>query len=69
LAKYRVERDGGEYYFPTLGIVARDGDVIDAPDGLDVAGLVPVSKTSNKPVAASVDAVDGVTPAADAAAQ
>lgn len=65
MAKYRVERGGGEYVFPTLGIVASDGDVVDAPDGLDVTGLVPVGKTSTR-TATAADAVSDITPAAAA---
>ena len=29
MAKFRVERGGGEYVFPSIGLIANDGDIVD----------------------------------------
>lgn len=48
MAKFRVERGGGEYVFPSIGLVASDGDIVDLPSDTNIAGLVPVGKSSAK---------------------
>ena len=48
MAKFRVERGGGEIVFPSIGLVAFDGDIVDLPADTNIAGLVPVSKSSAK---------------------
>ena len=57
MAKFKVDRGGGEYVFPSLGIIASDGDVVDLPADTDVVGLVLVdekksSKSANEPAPA-----------------
>lgn len=49
MAKFRVERNGGEYVFPSIGLIANDGDIVDLPSDTDIVGLVPVEKSNSKP--------------------
>lgn len=48
MAKFRVERGGGEFVFPSLGLILNDGDIVDLPSDTNVDGLVPVGKSSTK---------------------
>ena len=48
MAKFRVERGGGEYVFPSIGLIANDGDIVDLPSDTFIDGLVPVGKASAK---------------------
>jgi len=58
MAKFQVQRGGGRYEFPTLGIIANDGDVLDLPDDTDVVGIIPVADAPKK----SAKAVSDTTP-------
>jgi hypothetical protein len=64
VAKFRVDRGGGEYVFPSLGIVASDGDIVDLPADTDVTGLVATGKADKAPVSPS-EAVSDPTPISD----